>query len=156
MIYRCSGLKALADSAAQVGAERFVLDDGWFKNRKSDRAGLGDWFVDQGIFPDGLSPLIDHVQAQGLEFGLWIEPEMVNPDSDLYRAHPDWVLSAEPAPVILSRHQLVLDLTRSEVQDYLFDCIDKLLSQYPISYLKWDMNRIINQPGDARGTGGYP
>ena len=144
-------LKALADSAAQVGAERFVLDDGWFKNRKSDRAGLGDWVVDQSIFPDGLGPLIDHVQAQGMEFGLWIEPEMVNPDSDLYRHHPDWVLSSEPAPLILSRHQLVLDLTRAEVQSYLFDCIDKLLSQYPISYLKWDMNRIINQPGDAQG-----
>jgi alpha-galactosidase len=144
-------LKALADSAAEVGAERFVLDDGWFKNRKSDRAGLGDWFVDQSIFPDGLAPLIDHVQAQGMEFGLWIEPEMVNPDSDLYRAHPDWVLSAEPASVVFSRHQLVLDLTRSEVQDYLFDCVDKLLSQYPISYLKWDMNRINNQPGDAQG-----
>ena len=144
-------LKALADSAAEVGVERFVLDDGWFKNRKSDCAGLGDWFVDQSIFPDGLAPLIDHVQAQGMEFGLWIEPEMVNPDSDLYRAHPDWVLSAEPASVVLSRHQLVLDLTRSEVQDYLFDCVDKLLSQYPISYLKWDMNRINNQPGDAQG-----
>ena len=144
-------LKALADSAAQVGAERFVLDDGWFKSRKSDRAGLGDWVVDQSIFPDGLGPLIDHVQAQRMEFGLWIEPEMVNPDSDLYRHHPDWVLSSEPAPLILSRHQLVLDLTRAEVQSYLFDCIDKLLSQYPISYLKWDMNRIINQPGDAQG-----
>jgi alpha-galactosidase len=86
-----------------------------------------------------------------MEFGLWIEPEMVNPDSDLYRAHPDWVLSAGASPVVLARHQLVLDLTRSEVQNYLFDCIDRLLSQYPISYLKWDMNRIINQPGDAQG-----
>ena len=144
-------LQALADCAAEVGTERFVLDDGWFKNRKSDRAGLGDWFVDQDIFPDGLGPLIDHVKARGMEFGLWIEPEMVNPDSDLYRDHPDWVLSAEPAPLILARNQLVLDLTRTEVQSYLFDCIDRLLSQYPIGYLKWDMNRVINQPGNAQG-----
>ncbi|MDG1312352.1 MAG: alpha-galactosidase [Porticoccaceae bacterium] len=144
-------LQALADSAAEVGAERFVLDDGWFKSRKSDRAGLGDWTVDQTVFPDGLSPLIDHVQAKGMEFGLWIEPEMVNPDSDLYRAHPDWILSTPPAPLILARHQLVLDLTRPEVQDYLFNCIDALLCQYPIAYLKWDMNRVNNQPGNTEG-----
>ena len=144
-------LQALADSAAELGVERFVLDDGWFKNRKSDRAGLGDWTVDETVFPDGLGPLIETVQARGMEFGLWIEPEMVNPDSDLYRAHPDWILSTPPAPLILSRNQLVLDLTRAEVQDYLFNCIDGLLSQYPIAYLKWDMNRTINQPGNTEG-----
>lgn len=144
-------LQALADSAAEVGAERFVLDDGWFKNRKSDCAGLGDWTVDKTVFPDGLGPLIDYVHGKDMAFGLWIEPEMVNPDSDLYRAHPDWVLSASPAPLILSRNQLVLDLTRAEVQDYLFNCIDALLTQYPIAYLKWDMNRVINQPGNAEG-----
>ena len=144
-------LQALADSAAELGVERFVLDDGWFKNRKSDRAGLGDWTVEETVFPDGLGPLIETVQARGMEFGLWIEPEMVNPDSDLYRAHPDWILSTPPAPLILSRNQLVLDLTRAEVQDYLFNCIDGLLSQYPIAYLKWDMNRTINQPGNTEG-----
>ncbi len=144
-------LQALADSAAKVGAERFVLDDGWFKNRKSDRAGLGDWTVDSSVFPDGLGPLIDYVHAKDMEFGLWIEPEMVNPDSDLYRTYPDWVLSTPPASLILSRNQLVLDLTRTDVQDYLFNCIDALLDQYPIAYLKWDMNRVINQPGNAEG-----
>ena len=94
MISLWSASVLLADEAAAVGAERFVLDDGWFSNRRSDSAGLGDWFVDETVFPQGLSPLIDHVQAKGMEFGLWVEPEMVNPDSDLYRAHPDWVLSA--------------------------------------------------------------
>jgi alpha-galactosidase len=148
-------LCSLADEAAAVGAERFVLDDGWFKNRRSDSAGLGDWFVDETVFPQGLSPLIDHVQAKGMEFGLWVEPEMVNPDSDLYRAHPDWILSAGAGlgtvPLLLARNQLVLDLTRPEVQDYLFNCIDGLLSQYAISYLKWDMNRALYQPSGANG-----
>ncbi|MDE0785468.1 MAG: alpha-galactosidase [Porticoccaceae bacterium] len=141
----------LADSAAEVGTERFVLDDGWFKNRKSDSAGLGDWFVDEVVFPQGLVPLIDYVQAQHMEFGLWVEPEMVNPDSDLYRAHPEWVLNADPAPLILSRHQLVLDLTRVEVQTYLFERLDALLTDYAISYLKWDMNRALHQPGNQHG-----
>jgi len=141
----------LADSAAEVGAERFVLDDGWFKNRKSDSAGLGDWFVDDTVFPQGLGPLIDYVQAKHMEFGLWVEPEMVNPDSDLYRVHPDWVLNADPAPLILSRHQLVLDLTRVEVQHYLFERLDALLTDYAIGYLKWDMNRALYQPGNQDG-----
>ena len=141
----------LADVAAEVGAERFVLDDGWFKNRKSDKAGLGDWFVDNTVFEDGLGPLIDHVKAKNMEFGLWVEPEMVNPDSDLYRAHPDWVLNADPAPLILSRNQLVLDLTRAEVQNYLFERLDTLLTEYSISYLKWDMNRAVYQPNNQGG-----
>ena len=148
-------LCTLADEAAAVGAERFVLDDGWFNNRRSDSAGLGDWFVDKTVFPQGLSPLIDHVQAKGMEFGLWVEPEMVNPDSDLYRAHPDWILSAGSGlgsvPLLLARNQLVLDLTRPEVEDYLFNCLDGLLSQYAISYLKWDMNRALYQPGGVKG-----
>jgi len=141
----------LADVAAEVGAERFVLDDGWFKNRKSDKAGLGDWFVDNSVFVDGLGPLIDHVKAKNMEFGLWVEPEMVNPDSDLYRAHPDWVLNADPAPLILSRNQLVLDLTRTEVQTYLFERLDTLLTEYSINYLKWDMNRAVYQPNNQGG-----
>ncbi|MEH6567508.1 MAG: alpha-galactosidase [Halioglobus sp.] len=144
-------LCALADEAADIGVERFVLDDGWFKNRNSDSAGLGDWYVDEAVFPQGLGPLVDHVNARGMEFGLWMEPEMVNPDSDLYRAHPEWVLSAAPAPLVMSRNQLVLDLTRLEVQDYLFGCIDALLSEYAITYLKWDMNRDLNQPGGSDG-----
>lgn len=144
-------LCALADEAAAVGVERFVLDDGWFRNRNSDSAGLGDWYVDTAKYPEGLGPLIRHVHSHDMEFGLWIEPEMVNPDSDLYRAHPDWVLHADPAPRILARHQLVLDLTRPEVRDYLFERIDALLSEYDISYLKWDMNRDIHQPGSSSG-----
>jgi len=150
-------LCTLADEAAALGAERFVLDDGWFNNRRSDSAGLGDWFVDETVFPQGLSPLIDHVQAKGMEFGLWVEPEMVNPDSDLYRAHPDWILSAGvglgAAPLLLARNQLVLDLTRPEVQDYLFNCIHGLLSEYAIGYFKWDMNRALYQPGSAHCEG---
>jgi len=141
----------LADRAAEVGVERFVLDDGWFKNRRSDRAGLGDWFVDQGVFPDGLSPLINHVHEHQMEFGLWVEPEMVNPNSDLYRSHPDWVLRSPAAPQIVARNQLVLDLTRSEVQSYLFDRLNDLLSEYPIDYLKWDMNRTNFQPSNGLG-----
>lgn len=141
----------LADEAAAVGAERYVLDDGWFRNRNADNAGLGDWFVDADVFSEGLGPVVAHVNSLGMEFGLWIEPEMVNPDSDLYRAHPDWALNLSPAPLLMSRNQLVLDLTRPEVCEYLFERIDALLTEYAITYLKWDMNRNLDQPGDAEG-----
>jgi alpha-galactosidase len=144
-------LKDLADRAANIGAERFVLDDGWFIGRDDDTAGLGDWYVDKKYYPDGLTPLIDHVKSHGLEFGLWFEPEMVNPDSNLYRAHPDWVLGTAPNPQVGFRNQLVLDLTRQEVFDYLYERIHSLLSEYDIKYIKWDMNRDINHPGDAHG-----
>jgi alpha-galactosidase len=142
-------LKDLADAAAAVGAERFVVDDGWFPGRANDRAGLGDWWVDRTKFPDGLHPVIDHVRALGLGFGLWVEPEMVNPDSDLYRAHPDWALRVEPHEPATARHQLVLDVARPEVADYLFGKLDALLSEYRIDYLKWDMNRVLAEPGRA-------
>lgn len=142
-------LSDLVDQAADIGVERFVLDDGWFPGRDSDAAGLGDWYVDKTKFPEGLMPLINHVHSKGMQFGLWVEPEMVNPDSDLYRAHPDWVLNADPLPKVMFRHQLVLDLTRADVQTYLFERIDALLAEHPISYLKWDMNRDLNQPGDG-------
>ena len=145
-------LKGLADKVAGLGAERFVLDDGWFKGRRGDFAGLGDWVVDKEIYPDGLSPVIDHVNEKGMEFGLWFEPEMVNPDSDLYRAHPDWVLSTEGNAQLNFRNQLVLDLTRAEVVEYLFNAIDDILVEYPkIVYIKWDMNRDINHAGNALG-----
>lgn len=140
-------LKQLAEEAAEVGVERFVLDDGWFNGRRGDNAGLGDWFVDNEIYPDGLHPLVDHVLAQGMEFGLWFEPEMVNPDSALYRDNPDWVLSVPTAENVPFRNQLVLDLTKPAVTDYLFERIDSLLNEYAISYIKWDMNRDINHPG---------
>lgn len=142
-------LKALADIVADLGAERFVLDDGWFKGRRGDFAGLGDWTVDQKIYPEGLGPLIKHVNDLGLEFGIWFEPEMVNPDSDLYRAHPEWVLQTEGNQQLSFRNQLVLDLTRKEVCEYLYKCVCDILSEYPtIKYIKWDMNRDINHAGN--------
>ena len=144
-------LFALAEQAAEVGAERFVLDDGWFGARRNDRAGLGDWYVSKDVYPDGLKPLADHVRSLGMEFGLWFEPEMVNPDSDLYRAHPDWVLQVVDVEPIASRHQLPLDLTRAEVNDYLFERITSLVRELDIAYIKWDMNRDIQHPGGADG-----
>lgn len=145
-------LKSLAQTVAELGAERFVLDDGWFKYRRHDGAGLGDWTVDDGVYPNGLKPIISHVKQLGMEFGIWFEPEMVNPDSDLYREHPDWVLATAGNPQISFRNQLVLDLTRSEVTDYLLNQIDDLLTQHPeITYIKWDMNRDINHTGNQYG-----
>ena len=146
-------LKALANRVADLGVERFVLDDGWFKGRRDDTAGLGDWYVDDDIYPDGLTSLIDQVSSQGMEFGLWVEPEMVNPDSDLFRRHPEWVLAASTSDQILCRNQLVLDLSKPEVTNYLFERLDNLLSDYAISYLKWDMNRDIHHPGPGNHYG---
>ena len=133
-------LKAIANGAADLGVERFVLDDGWFTGRNHDRAALGDWTVDSSKFPDGLKPLIDHVQELGMTFGLWVEPEMINPDSDLYRQRPEWVLGPTESPE--GRQQLVLDLSQEGVCDYLFEALDKLLTDYDIEYLKWDHNRV--------------
>ncbi len=139
-------LKRLADVAAEVGAERFVLDDGWFHQRNDDTAGLGDWWVDETKYPDGLEPLVDHVTGLGLEFGLWFEPEMVNPDSDLFRAHPEWVLADRNYELILGRNQLVLDLANPDAYAYVFGKVDELLTRLDISYVKWDMNRDHVQP----------
>lgn len=147
-------LMDLAARAAALGIERFVLDDGWFLNRRSDRAGLGDWQVDPAIFPEGLQPLIRHVTLLGMEFGLWVEPEMVNPDSDLYRAHPDWVLAAPPNPQLQFRHQLVLDFGRAEIRDHVLAQMTALLRAHAIHYLKWDMNRELSHPGGADGRPG--
>ncbi|WP_300532006.1 alpha-galactosidase [Maricaulis sp.] len=134
---------ALAKDAAALGAERFVLDDGWFKGRRNDQTSLGDWTVDTAQFPNGLGPLIDAVKTACMEFGLWLEPEMVSPDSDLYRAHPDWVLGWPDAPLATGRNQLVLDLALPEVCDHLFTSIAALLDTYEIGYLKWDCNRDL-------------
>ncbi|MEL7217820.1 MAG: alpha-galactosidase, partial [Pseudomonadota bacterium] len=139
----------LAEAAAAVGAERFVLDDGWFGSRRHDGAGLGDWWVSEDIYPDGLHPIVDRVKQLGMEFGLWFEPEMVNPDSDLYRAHPDWVLQAEGVEAVPFRGQLTLDLTKPAVFDYLFEKITQLVATYGIAYIKWDMNRDTNHPGSS-------
>ncbi|MCP9223639.1 alpha-galactosidase [Erythrobacter sp. LQ02-29] len=142
-----AGQMRLADLAARIGVERFVMDDGWFGERNSDHAGLGDWQVNPEKFPNGLKPLIDHVQARGMEFGLWVEPEMVNPDSELYRAHPDWVINFEGRPRTEGRNQLVLNLARQDVRDHLLGVLDDLLSKNDIRFLKWDYNRNWSEPG---------
>lgn len=139
-------LTALADRAAEVGAERYVLDDGWFHRRRNDDAGLGDWWVDDDVWPNGLTPLIDHVTGLGLEMGIWVEPEMVNPDSDLYREHPEWALGVPGYDKVLGRNQLVLDLTNEDAFSYLLGHLDRLLTDHDISYVKWDMNRDHTQP----------
>ena len=153
-------LKALADRAATVGAERFVLDDGWFgrdgRGRDDDTTSLGDWFVDARKYPHGLGPLVDHVTGLGMEFGLWVEPEMVNVDSGLFREHPDWVLGIDQElrnvdNMIPGRQQFLLDMTREEVRDHLYERLAALLSDHAIGYLKWDMNRNLVLPADRSG-----
>ncbi len=141
------GQVALAEKAASIGVDRFVMDDGWFGQRKTDHAGLGDWYVNPEKFPNGLKPLIDKVHGLGMDFGLWVEPEMVNPDSDLYRKHPDWVLNFPGRPRSEQRNQLVLNLARSDVRDYVEGFLDKLLSENDIAFLKWDYNRNWSEPG---------
>ncbi len=141
------GQVALAEKAASIGVDRFVMDDGWFGQRKDDHAGLGDWYVNPQKFPNGLKPLIDKVHALGMDFGLWVEPEMINPDSDLYRKHPDWVLNFPGRPRTESRNQLVLNLARPDVRDYIFGFLDKILTENDIAFLKWDYNRNWSEPG---------
>lgn len=148
-------LMRLADAAAEIGVERFVLDDGWFHGRNDDTRALGDWWVDAVKYPDGLGPLAHHVTELGMQFGLWFEPEMVNPDSELLRAHPDWALQLAGRPLATGRNQLVLDLARPEVGDYLFDKIGALLSALPIGYLKWDHNRDLAPAASADGRASY-
>lgn len=143
----------LAEIAASIGVELFVLDDGWFHNRNSDQAGLGDWWPDSKKFPDGLQPLIKKVNQLGMDFGLWIEPEMVNPDSDLYRAHSDWVLHFPTRERTLARNQCILNLAMQDVQDYLIEIIDKLLTENNIAFIKWDMNRNVSEPGWINQSG---
>jgi len=142
-----AGQEALAEKAAALGVDRFVMDDGWFGQRKTDHAGLGDWYVNPEKFPDGLKPLIDKVRALGMDFGLWVEPEMVNPDSDLYRQHPDWVLNFPDRPRSEQRNQLMLNLARPDVRAYVQGFLDKLLTENDIAFLKWDYNRNWSEPG---------
>lgn len=139
--HNLADLAAIADRAAEMGAERFVLDDGWFGQRDDDTTSLGDWVVDRRKWPDGLHPLIAHVHGLGMTFGLWFEPEMVNPDSDLMRAHPDWRLG--PADQVAGRNQMVLDMSKPEVREYLFNALSEILGEYPIDYIKWDHNRLL-------------
>ena len=142
-----AGQMALVKKAAALGIDRFVMDDGWFGERKDDHAGLGDWYVNAEKFPHGLKPLIDKVHSLGMDFGLWVEPEMINPDSDLYRKHPDWVLNFPGRPRLEQRNQLVLNLARHDVRDYVLGFLDKLLSDNDIAFLKWDYNRNWSEPG---------
>jgi alpha-galactosidase len=149
-----AGQAALAVKAKQIGAELFVMDDGWFGARNHDRAGLGDWTVNKTKFPNGLKGLIDKVHAQGMPFGLWVEPEMINPDSDLFRAHPDWAIQFPGRPRTEGRNQLILNMARDEVKEYIFGVLDKLLAENDIAFFKWDMNRHVTEPGWAGAPGG--
>lgn len=144
-------LTALADVAAAVGVERFVLDDGWFGSRRDDTSGLGDWTVSAQAWPDGLHPLVDHVRSLGMEFGLWVEPEMVNLDSDLARAHPEWLLSAGGRVGAPVRHQHVLDLGHAGAYDHVKGQLGALLAEHDIAYLKWDHNRYLVDAGHTPG-----
>lgn len=138
-------LKAIADGVAGTGIDTFVLDDGWFGQRNDEYAGLGDWVVNTEKLPGGLKPIIDHVHSLGMKFGLWFEPEMVNEDSDLYRAHPDWAVHAADRPQCRARLQLMLDLTRKEVRDHIVEAVNKVLRENEIDYVKWDYNRNITE-----------
>ena len=138
---------ALAKVAKEIGVEMFVIDDGWFKGRVHDKAGLGDWTVDKNKFPNGLKPMIDKINAMGLDFGIWIEPEMVNPNSDLYRAHPDWVFHFPNRQRTEGRNQLILNLAREDVYQYLYKYFHELLKENNIKFIKWDMNKPLTNPG---------
>lgn len=147
-------LIALADRASAIGVERYVLDDGWFLGRRDDTAGLGDWTPDPQIWPHGLHPLVDHVKGFGMEFGLWVEPEMINVDSQLADAHPDWIMSSDPDRLPVEwRHQQVLNLTIPGAWQYVFDRLDALVTQYGISCFKWDHNRDLISAGDQHRAG---
>jgi alpha-galactosidase len=143
----------LAEIAAKMGVELFVMDDGWFHKRNLDNAGLGDWWPDEVKFPAGLGGLIKKVNELGMDFGLWVEPEMVNPDSELYRSHPDWVINFPTRSRTLARNQLILNLARTDVQKYIIDVLDKLLTKYNIAFIKWDMNRGASEPGWPEAPG---
>ena len=147
-------LHRLVDEAAEIGIERFVLDDGWFGSRRDDTRGLGDWQVSPEAHPNGLAPLITHVRDVGMDFGIWVEPEMVNPDSDLYRAHPEWTLTTPGYEPVLGRQQLVLDLARPEAFEYILGALDTLLADHDIAFVKWDMNRVHVQGSGSHGAAG--
>jgi hypothetical protein len=134
----------LAKQASSLGVELFVLDDGWFGSRDDDTTSLGDWHVNLNKFPSGLSTLAQKIHNLGMMFGLWVEPEMVNKDSQLYREHPDWMIAINGREPSVGRHQYLLDLTRKEVREYLFDTISDVFQQCDVNYVKWDMNRVFS------------
>ncbi|MBO9050367.1 alpha-galactosidase [Curtobacterium flaccumfaciens] len=141
----------LAERAAALGVERYVLDDGWFRGRRDDHAGLGDWYVDEDVWPDGLGPLVDRVRALGMEFGLWFEPEMVNEDSDLARAHPEWILQADGRLPARSRDQQVLNLAIPEAFDHVLERMTAIIGEYAVDAVKWDHNRDLVEAGFPGG-----
>ncbi len=140
-------IKALADVAAEIGVERMVLDDGWFHLRRNDSAGLGDWVVDPTVWPNGFTEIIEYLNSRGIEFGLWFEGEMIQVDSDLYRAHPEWILHEGDRLPAFQRKQLVLDLTHEGAYEHVLSQVDAVLSSFNIAYIKWDHNRILNDAG---------
>ena len=146
-------IKALVDVAAEVGIERVVLDDGWFHSRRNDRAGLGDWVIDPAVWPNGLSPIIKYINDKGIEFGLWFEGEMVNPDSDLYRAHPEWILHEADRVPPLWRHQLVLDIGHEGAFNHVLEQTSAVLAAHNIVYIKWDHNRVLVDAGHLGSAG---
>ena len=146
-------LQDIADQAAALGAERFVLDDGWFGNRDDDTRSLSDWTVDPRKYPDGLHPLIEHVHSLDMTFGIWFEPEMINEDSDIHRAHPDWVLGSEDQT--LGRQQKALNMALPAVRDYLYDRMSAILRDHQIDYIKWDHNRVLPMPDASQTRGSY-
>lgn len=143
-----AALIELADRAAQVGVERFVLDDGWFRGRRDARAGLGDWQVDPAVWPDGLGPLVDAVRERGMDFGLWFEPEMISADSELARAHPEWILGPGERLPLEGRHQQVLNLAIPAAFTHVLEAMSRLISAHGIAYVKWDHNRDLVEAGD--------
>ncbi|MDR9826226.1 alpha-galactosidase [Vibrio sp. FNV 38] len=145
----------MATQSAQMGVERFIIDDGWFKGRDGDKAALGDWFLDETKYPNGLEPIVHHVNRLGMEFGLWFEPEMINKDSELYRMHPDWLLEVEGYEQPTGRNQYVIDLSNQQAFDFLYQRLDHFLSSYNIAYIKWDMNREVVQPGHEGKAAGH-
>ncbi len=142
-------LVRIAASARELGVELFVLDDGWFGKRDDDTTSLGDWVVDRRKLPDGIDGVAERITALGMGFGIWIEPEMVSAESDLFRAHPDWAIGIPGRPRTESRQQLVLDMARPEVVDHLTEVLTAVLASAPITYVKWDMNRNITEPWSA-------
>ncbi|WP_211247560.1 alpha-galactosidase [Cryptosporangium arvum] len=143
--HRLEPLLELVDRAAEIGAERFVLDDGWFLGRRADNAGLGDWRVDRTVWKDGLGPLADRVRERGLEFGLWFEPEMVNLDSELARNHPEWILAPAEGVGPAERQQYVVNVAHPDAYEYLLSSISDLVAEYGIAYIKWDHNRLLQE-----------
>jgi len=143
-------LESIAAEASKLGIELFVLDDGWFGKRDADNSSLGDWVEDRRKLPGGLNDLAQRVNGLGLQFGLWVEPEMISPDSDLYREHPDWCLHVPGRRRSEARWQLVLDYTREDVREYIYESLSRIFSTVPVAYVKWDMNRCLTEIGSAQ------